>query len=175
VHYLSTGLTVGFIVGFGLLAALTLTFPLVTPPAGALLALMPADAGFGVLAIPRAAGGLAAPVDAGMGFLVGAGLPLGTGFFVYEVGGLGVVLGVGAGRAFWPVFGAPMGLAPPCALTCLVAAADGAGCIDFGNIFREAFVTYCPGAEASGSRLSPYGFVASLGSFFAFCDALAPT
>lgn len=139
-HYLSTGLTVGFIVGFGLLAALTLTFPLVAPPTGALLALTPAEAGFGVLAIPRAAGGLAAPVAAGMGFLVGAGLPLVTGFFVYDVAGLGAVLGVGAGRAFWPVFGAPTGL-EPCALTCLVAAADGAGCIDFGKIFREAFVT----------------------------------
>lgn len=136
-HYLSTGLTVGLIVGFGLLAALTLVFPLVTP---GLLALIPAGAGFGVLVIPRAAGGLAAPVTAGMGFLVGAGLPLVTGFFVYAVAGLGAVLGVGAGRAFWPVFGAPTGL-EPCALTCLVAAADGAGCIDFGKIFREAFVT----------------------------------
>jgi hypothetical protein len=34
VDYLSTGLTVGFIVGFGLLAALIVAFPLVTPPAG---------------------------------------------------------------------------------------------------------------------------------------------
>ena len=79
VLYLSTGLTVGFIVGFGLLAALIFVFPFVTE---GLLAFTPADAGFGVLAIPRAAGGLAAPVAAGMGFLVGAGLPLGTGFFV---------------------------------------------------------------------------------------------
>lgn len=79
VHYLSTGLTVGFIVGFGLLAALILVFPFVTE---GLLAFTPAEAGFGVLAIPRAAGGLAAPVAAGMGFLVGAGLPFGTGFFV---------------------------------------------------------------------------------------------
>ena len=78
-HYLNTGLTVGFIVGFGLLAALTLVLPPVT---GVLLALRPAGAGFGVLAIPRAAGGLAAPVTAGMGFLVGAGLPPVTGFFV---------------------------------------------------------------------------------------------
>lgn len=130
-------MTVGFIVGFGLLAALTLTFPFVPP---GLLALTPAGAGFGELAIPRAAGDLAAPVTAGMGFLVGAGLPLGTGFFLYDVAGLGAVFGAGAGRAFWPVFGAPTGL-EPCALTCLVAAADGAGCIDFGKIFREAFVT----------------------------------
>ena len=137
VHYLNTGLTVGFIVGFGLLAALTLVFALVTE---GLLALIPAEAGFGVLAIPRAAGGLGTPPAAGMGFLVGAGLPLVTGFFVYAVAGLGAVLGVGAGRAFWPVFGAPTGL-EPCALTCLVAAADGAGCIDFGKIFREEFVT----------------------------------
>jgi hypothetical protein len=57
----------------------------------------------------------------------------------------------------------------------LVAAADGAGCIDFGKTFLETFVTYAPGAEASGSRFRPYGFVASLGSFFAFCEALAPT
>ena len=75
VLYLSTGLTVGF----GLLAALILVFPFVTED---LLAFTPADAGLGVVAIPRAAGGLAAPVAAGMGFLVGAGLPLGTGFFV---------------------------------------------------------------------------------------------
>jgi len=145
VNYLSTGLTVGFIVGFGLLAGLILVFPLVTPPRG-LLALTPAGAGFGVVEMPRAAGGLAAPVTAGMGFLVGAGLPPVTGFFVYAVAGreaaagLGVVLGVGAGRAFWPGFGAPTGLGP-CALTCLVAAADGAGCIDFGKIFLEALVT----------------------------------
>ena len=57
----------------------------------------------------------------------------------------------------------------------MVAAADGAGCIDFGKTFLETFVTYAPGAEASGSRFRPYGFVASLGSFFAFCEALAPT
>lgn len=79
VLYFNTGLTVGFIVGFGLLAALILVFPLVTE---GLLALTPAGAGFGVVAIPRAAGGLAAPVTAGMGFLVGAGLPPVTGFFV---------------------------------------------------------------------------------------------
>jgi hypothetical protein len=62
---------VGFTVGFGLLAALILVFPLVTP----------AGAGFGVVAIPRAAGGLAA-ADAGMGFFIGAGLPPVTGFLV---------------------------------------------------------------------------------------------
>jgi hypothetical protein len=55
-------LTVGFIVGFGLLAALMVCFPLVTP----------AGAGFDAVAIPRAAGGLAA-ADAGMGFFMGAG------------------------------------------------------------------------------------------------------
>jgi len=104
--------------------------------------------------MPRAAAGLAAPVTAGMGFLVGAGLPPVTGFLVYTglaagaeadlgagaVAGLGAVFGVGAGSAFWPVLGAPTGLAP-CALTCLVAAADGAGCIDFGKTFRETLVT----------------------------------
>lgn len=68
----------GFIAGFGLLAALILIFPLA---AGGLLVLTPVEAGFGVLAIPRAGAGLA-PVDAGIGFLVGAGLPLVTGFFV---------------------------------------------------------------------------------------------
>jgi hypothetical protein len=107
-----------------------------------------APAGFDVVAIPRAVGGLAAPVTAGIGFLVGAGLPPVTGFLVYAVAGLeagadtdlGAVFGVGAGSAFWPVRGAPTGLAP-CALTCWVAAADGAGCIDFGKTFRETFVT----------------------------------
>jgi membrane associated rhomboid family serine protease len=72
-------LTVGFIVGFGLLAALIVFFPLVTE--GALVALTPAEAGFDTLAIPRAAGGLAA-ADAGMGFFMGAGLPPVTGFLV---------------------------------------------------------------------------------------------
>lgn len=67
----------GFIVGFGLLAALILVFPLI---AGGLLALTPAEAAFGVPETPRAAGALA-PVAIGMGFLVGAGLAV-TGFFV---------------------------------------------------------------------------------------------
>jgi membrane associated rhomboid family serine protease len=66
-------------VGFGLLAALIVFFPFVTE--GALVALTPAEAGFDTLAIPRAAGGLAA-ADAGMGFFMGAGLPPVTGFFV---------------------------------------------------------------------------------------------
>jgi hypothetical protein len=162
--------------GFGLLAALILTFPLA---AGGLLVLMPAVAGFGVLAMPRACALAAAAYDAGIGFLVGApvGAPVApmTGFFAggtVEVRAL--FLGVGAGRAFWPVLGAPRGFAL-WDLTCLVAAADGAACIDFGKTFLETFVTYAPGAEASGSRFRPYGFVASLGSFFAFCEALAPT
>ena len=97
-----------------------------------------------------------------------------TGLVAGLEAGLEAVLEVGAGRAFGPVFGSPTGL-EPCDLTCLIAAADGAGCIDFGKTFREAFVTKFPGAEASGSLFHPYGFVASLGSFFAFCDALAPT
>jgi hypothetical protein len=95
------------------------------------------ETGVGVLAMPRA-GGLTA-VTAGMGFLVGAGLPPVTGFLVYAGLAAGV-LGAGAGRAFWPVLGAPTGLAP-WALTCFVAAADGLGCIDAGKIFREALVT----------------------------------
>jgi hypothetical protein len=95
------------------------------------------ETGVGVLAMPRA-GGLTA-VTAGMGFLVGAGLPPVTGFLVYAGLAAGV-LGAGAGRAFWPVLGAPTGLAP-WALTCFVAATDGLGCIDAGKIFREALVT----------------------------------
>lgn len=71
---------------------------------------------------------------------MGAGLPFVTGFFVYAVEGLVVVLGVGAGRAFCPVFGAPRGL-EPCALTCFVAAADGLACIEAGKTFRETLVT----------------------------------
>jgi hypothetical protein len=54
--------------------------------------------------------------------------------------GAGKPLGIGAGRAFWPGLGAPTGFAP-CALTCFVAAADGLGCIEAGNTFREALVT----------------------------------
>lgn len=137
-HYFNTGFTVGFIVGFGLLAALILVFPLVTE---GLLVLTPAEAGLGVLAMPRAGAGAGlAPMEAGIGFFMGAGLPLVTGFFVYAVEGLLVVLGVGAGRAFWPVLGAPTGLAP-CALTCFVAAADGLACIEAGKTFRDTFVT----------------------------------
>lgn len=98
----------------------------------------PVDAVLGVLAIPRACTGF--PVDAGMGFLVGAGLPLGTGFFVYAVDGLEVFFGVGAGRAFCAAFGAPTGF-EPCDLTCLVAAADGLGCAEAGRTFLDRFVT----------------------------------
>ena len=96
------------------------------------------EAVFGVFAMPRACAGF--PVDAGMGFLVGAGLPFGTGFFVYAVVGRGVVLGVGAGRAFCAALGAPTGF-EPCDLTCLVAAADGLGCAEAGRTFLDRFVT----------------------------------
>lgn len=57
----------------------------------------------------------------------------------------------GAGRAF---FVAPTGF-DPALRTCFVAAAEGLGCADPGRIFLEAFVTIAPGAEASGSFLSP--------------------
>jgi len=117
--------------------------------------LTPAVAGFGVLAFPRAGALAAAPFNAGTGFLAGAPVEPITGFLTACVGGvLALFLGVGAGRAFWPVLGAPKGF-EPWDLTCLVAAADGAGCIDFGKTFLEAFVTYAPGAEASGSRFRP--------------------
>ena len=123
--------------------------------AAGLLALFPAVAGLDVLALPRAGAFAAAPFDAGIGFLAGAPVDPVTGFLAAAVGGvLALFLGVGAGRAFWPVFGAPKGL-EACDLTCFVAAADGAGCIDFGKTFLEAFVTYAPGAEASGSRFKP--------------------
>lgn len=124
-------------------------------------------AGFGVLALPRAGALAAAAYDPGIGFLVGAPVDAITGFLAagavdvvagfFAAGATGVLalfLGVGAGRAFWPVLGAPKGF-EAWDLTCLVAAADGAGCIDFGKTFLEAFVTYVPGAEASGSRFRP--------------------
>lgn len=118
-----------------MLAALTFIFPF---PAGGLFVLTPVEAVFDVFAMPRACAGF--PVDAGIGFLVGAGLPFGTGFFVYAVDGRELVLGVGAGRAFCAALGAPMGF-EPCDLTCFVAAADGLGCAEAGRTFLDRFVT----------------------------------
>lgn len=125
---------------FGLLAALILVFS--WPTTGVFLFVVtPLDAGLGVLALPRTGALAAAPfAAAGMGFLVGAPVFAVTGFLVPTAEVLALFLGVGAGRAFCPVFGAPRGLAP-WDLTCLVAAADGLGCADAGRIFLEAFVT----------------------------------
>lgn len=141
---------IGFLVGFGLLAALIFTFPFDTD-GGGLLVLAPVEAGlgwtgFGVLLRP--------PVTA-PGLDLGAGGAEAVLALVGFVGALPLADAAaddaGAGKAF---FVAPTGF-DPALRTCFVAAAEGLGCAEPGRIFLEAFVTIAPGAEASGNFLSP--------------------
>lgn len=154
-------------VGLGLLASLILILPLAAARlfAGTLLV------GRGLGEFVLRAGALTAPFRLVLGLLVGAISGFGALVFGAEAG-TGFL--VGADRPFGGAFEAPTGL-EPWLLTCLVAAAEGFGCADEGKTFRDAFVTMVPGADASGRPFMPYGFVASLGSRFAFCEALAPT